>query len=287
MTQVQIGGEPITLGDFSGYKAGLVLSAARNIMKSAPEILDEVARFKRQYSEANYVELARAEARRQFRPAVVYRDVIARDEETKEVLRDGDGVVVIAREPFVGRDGEPVIGPDPLGHLTDADWAASGEVLRIPRPASEELQWAVMVPVVFDLAREQVLRLLAAVVTSNRDFEEWDLEGGDAKVDAELEQAAKSLQHRARGDELVRLAGATVELLEEQFLAALEESRSRLGGLRRIFNRQEKAPAPSAPEPTRMETSPSEQTGSTPSPGDTEEAPETGSTEPAGALAGS
>lgn len=261
-----IGGEPITIGEFSAYKAIFAMEIVSEVESAFREVMSGAAEYKRRFEAENFVEMSRAEARRQFRP-----QVLIRQEETD------DGRVAV--EPMM-RDGEPVLGPDPLGHLADADWAASGQVLRIPESPSQEMQIGAMVPLAFKLARTQVLRLVALAMTPNRDLEAWD---GERDIAVELDRVAREMLHRAKADELVRLAVAVAHQCREQLAGPFEEATAAWRQLWPQQGQDEETEAAPAPEPMRLETEPSDDgpTSSTESPDDTAGRPTSSSTEPA------
>lgn len=275
--QVNIGGEPRTLGGFSAYKAFKamdIIAAAQGIYQ---QVLSASADFKRRYETENVVVIPRSEARRQFAPTPLVRTV---REETD------DGRPVVRHEPVLDDAGLPVLGPDPLAHLTDADWEASDNVLTIGDSPSEGMQFAAMVPKAFELGREQVLSLLAIALVANADLEKWDADGD---VDAELDRVAKSLQHDASADELVTLAVAVIGLCREQIAGPFDQL---VTALRTTFRplataseaateaTTETGPDGSGrPAPMRVETEPSPPS-STESPDGTDGPPTSSSTEP-------
>jgi hypothetical protein len=274
--QVTIGGEPRSLGDFSAYKAFKameLMAAAESVVR---EVVREGARFKREHEAENFVVMDRAEARRQFRPRPLER--IVREE-------GEDGRIAVREEPVLDAAGEPVLGPDPLGHLTDADWEASSNQLRISESPSERMQGAAMIPIAFRLGREQVMRLLALVLAANSDLERWETDGD---VDAELDQAARALLHRARADELLELAGAALQLCREQVAGPFERL---METERTTFAQPDSEPEEGkVPEPMQVEIedeTPSSPASSTDSPAATAGSPPSSSTAPVGASSSS
>lgn len=206
--QVTIGGEPRTLGDFSAYKAFKAMETVAQVEEVWRAVLSAAATYKREYERENYVELDRSSARRHFAPIPLW-----------ETVRDGESVI---ERPAVTPDGKAIIGPDPLGHLTEGDWEASGQKLRLPDSPSEQLVTAHMIPVAFKLGRDQVLRLLAIATVSNADIEKWDADGVE-HVDVELDKAAHELLHRCKADELLELAAAALEHFKAQVAGPFEK----------------------------------------------------------------
>lgn len=206
--QVTIGGEPRTLGDFSAYKAFKAMETVAAVEEVWRAVLSASADYKRAYEAENYVELDRTAARRHFRPMPLW-----------ETIHNEDGTTV--ERPATLEDGTPIVSPDPLGHLSEADWEATDQKLRLPDSPSEQLMTAHMIPVAFKLGRDQVLRLLAIATVSNADIERWDADGPEA-VDQELDKAAHDLLHRCKADELLQLAAATLEHFKAQVAGPFE-----------------------------------------------------------------
>lgn len=229
--EVTIGGEARSLGEFSAYKALKALEILSDVEAAWRAVLTEAAGFRQKYEAENFVEMSRVDARRQFRPRVL--------ERTRRVELE-DGSVEIVDEPVLGENGEALLSPDPLGHLTDADWEASGQKLRIPETPADQLQVAAMVPIAFKHGREAALSLMALVLASNAELEEWDREGSDV-VDQKLRDRAADLRHRAGLDELVDLATAVLALCREQVAGPFERLADQA---RTIF----KAPESETPE---------------------------------------
>lgn len=275
---VTIGGEEHRIADFSAFKAIYAMSEVSAIQNVWRDVLTAGAEFKRQYEAEHYVEIDRAEARRQFPPRVLLEDVPI---STETGMLVEDGVPLLRQVPMI-RDGQPIMGPDPLGHLTDEDWQASGQKLRIADSPEPMLEIAAMVEAGFRMARTQVLRLIALAIAKNSDLEAWENEGGDAAIAAQLDAAAQSLMHRASMAEIVRLAIATAEAMRDELAVPFGEAREAMARLRPTPEPDEQTP-----EPMRVETPPSGEptsspTSSTDSPADTADGPPTSSTAPAG-----
>jgi hypothetical protein len=272
--QVVIGGEPRSLGGFSAYKAFKAMEIIASAEEVYRQVLVESASFRRDFEERNVVEVQRAEARRQFGPQPLMR--IFRDQN-----EEGE-TVAIRDEPVLDDDGLPMMTPDPLGHLSDADWEASGNKLRLVQSPSEQVSVAAMIPTAFRLGREQALRLLALVLTSNSDLEKWDADGD---VDAELDKGAKDLVHRAAADELVRLAVAALDLCKGQIAGPFDEL---VAAVRTTFAKPEaeEEVETRSPEPMQVET-PDSPTSSGESADDSDGTPPSSSTALASASSSS
>lgn len=113
--------------------------------------------------------------------------------------------------------------------VSEAAWESSeGYITLAPTPTQYEIA-AHVFPTVFEAAEDEVLTLLALLVTSNPELRAAD--EGD-RVDAALEEKRKMLVHEDLSDllDLVAIAG---EVLNEQFAGKADRLR-RMG---RLFNR--------------------------------------------------
>lgn len=133
------------------------------------------------------------------------------------VKYEADNVVAIDRAAALHRYG------DELKHLTDEDWRASGNQLKMPRsPGPMEIVMQAF-PVAFDIAHDQTLALLGVVALDNRELEDADA-GGQEQVDKAIADKAKQLVHRAKAQQLVLLAAAAVDLMQDQFDESVREA---------------------------------------------------------------
>lgn len=251
MAEVTVGGEPRQVGDFSAFKAATAMELIADAQEAWEKVLVVGAEFKRRYEDDHYVEVTRAEARRMFPPQVMVRDTPVKrgepDPQTgDEFVRDDDGVVVFAREPILTDAGEPVLGPDPLGHLTEQDWAESDNKIRLREAPKEELELAAMVPQGYRIAKTEFLRLLALVLTPNGDLERWD-EDESLDVIARLSEEGERLIHRAKLAELAAVALEAVRVLREELQDPFDQIRTEI---KRAFPQ---SPDPDQPEPMRIE----------------------------------
>lgn len=243
-TPATLAGDPVTIGEFSAFKALYAMELVSDIEDAWKAMLDQVAAFKTSYAEKNMIRLQRVDARRRFRPAPMYGT-------RRLVADDGETITEVIDEPVL-KDGEPIIGPDPLGHLTDEDWQACGNVLEMREAPSDAEVWAAMVPAGFKLAREQVLRLLALGLTTNRTLEEWD---GEKAIADELDRKAREIVHRAKADELVRLAVAVMHACRDQLRGPFDEARA---AWKSMQGTTEETTETSTIEPMRIEQETSE-----------------------------
>ena len=169
-----------------------------------------------------------------------------------------------------------------LQHITDADWQASGNKLRLPTsPTSQEISLAAF-PVVLDVAEQQAIRLLALIALSNRELEDADNEGGEDAVDQAIEAKAKTLVHRAHAEQLLELFLTGYELVEDQLQDTIKGAEERLGNLMRLLGWGPTSEPPTSSNGTQE--SPQSPSSSTSSPPDTDGTSEPSSTEPAGAA---
>lgn len=214
MTEVTIGGESREIRDFSAFKALVAGDLIASGEAAYRRVLSETAQFKRGYEGENYVEMDRAEARYEFRPRAL---------SIRNVIHNDDGTTVENMTPQLV-DGHPVVGPDPLGHLTEDDWQHSGQKLRIHNSPGRQLEIAAMVPIALREARALSFRLVALVLTSNAELERWDSDGDD--VEAKLDAEAKRLQHRATLAEIVDLSGVVIRSLRDQLVGPFDRARA-------------------------------------------------------------
>lgn len=281
--EVQIGGEVERVGDFTAFKATKALELVSEVEDKVRTLVSEAAAFKRNYEAENVMVMDRVEARRQFRPLPLLKQSPLLDGNGEPITGE-NGMPLFESAPVV-ENGQAVLGPDPLGHLSEEDWAANGHQLRVPDSPSDNLQAAAMLPLAFKTSRELVLRLLALVLVKNSELERWDEDEG-VSIEAELDKRGQALLHQARMDEFVKLAAATAELCREEladpFEALLSSVKQTWGG-----DKEDETPPAAEPEPMRVEaeeeegepetgSSSSSPTSSTPSPGDTTD----GDTEP-------
>lgn len=252
MATVTIGGDSREIREFSAFKASKALELVSEIQDKFEDVLFAGGEFKRRYEERNYTEIGRTEARRTFAPMVVFRDVPVRDA-AGEIVRDTDGAVMVAREPVLDEHGRPIIGPDPLGHLSEEDWAANDQKLRISESPPQQLYFAAMVPAAYQVARDQFLRLCALALAANSELERWD-DDSSIKIEDRLEEEARALLHRAKLGELIELAAAVAKAVREEIRDPFDELASEF---RATFVSATEEDAPEATpevEPMRVET---------------------------------
>jgi hypothetical protein len=174
-------------------------------------------------------------------------------------------------------DGVPVMGPDPLGHLTEEDWQASGNRLRIPRSPSTEERVAAVFPMALEVAEEQTLALLALLSMTNEEY--------DAAAAGDVKAAIKARQEEllsAPMYDMLELAIAAGEMVEQEFIGRVKrELADRLPNALRLFGM---SPSSRSEDGTtsKMPASPTSQTPSTDSPPPTPDGPSETSSSSAG-----
>lgn len=141
------------------------------------------------------------------------------------------------------------LGPDALGHLTDADWENSGQKLRLPRSPSLEEQIFHAFPNAFEKARTQTLELCALAVMTNDELERTETSGGEEAIDKAVTDRAANLKHKALIDEMLHLLVVTAVVLEEQVGNKIDELREHVGNVRKLFGFDSKSTNEAKAEP--------------------------------------
>lgn len=275
-TTVLIGGEERTIERLSARKSSRVLAVLRAITDKVPKIITAGTEFRLAYEREHFDEYDRVQLRMQY-PA--------------KLLVDGNGEPI--REPATYDDGTPnpkageqVWAPSIADQITEAEWAASGNVFRQPREASDAEVSAHLFALIIEHAEEDLYRLLALFLMSNADVAEaW--KSGD--WNAELDRRAEELLDNCYGDELLELAVACSERVDDQFVRKARGLGSRLGNLGRLVglttSEQQEAttnlePIPTIPDEPTDTPSSSTPNSSTPSPAPTDGPPTPSSTLP-------
>jgi hypothetical protein len=269
---VKVGAREVVLQPFSLRKGLRVLHTLRWISQSVPGILKEWGEFTRSYEAEHVTEIDRAFARVEYAPRPLMDEEPLLDGEGRAIT-DQLGQALVRRTPRLV-DGVPVMGPDPLGHLTEEDWQANGNRLRIPRSPSVEERVAAIFPMALEVAEEQTLALLALLSMTN---EEYDAAAkGDVKK--AIQERTNELLSAPMYD-MLELAIAAGEMVEQEFIGrAKRELADRLPNALRLFGMnpssrsetQTTSPTPVSP------TSPTSSTDS-PSPTDGESGERSGS----------
>lgn len=105
--------------------------------------------------------------------------------------------------------------PDIAANMSDAAWEASDQRIVVPVSPAPEEELAHAFPLAFQIAREEVLRVLAIVSTSNQELE--DAEEAD-DVDVVLDKTARRLRHSDLA-EVLELGELAMDVVKEQMAA--------------------------------------------------------------------
>lgn len=162
---------------------------------------------------------------------------------------EAENVSVLDRAEAVFR-----FGPR-LAHLTDEDWARSGEKLRLgAAPSTNEVVAAVW-PIAMDAAEDEVLRLLALCVIPSGDLKRAKDEGGQDAVDkALLIRGEDLLDEATNAADLIELAVVAAETLRDQFAVKADGLGPRVGKLLEALGLKRAASPNSDESPTPTET---------------------------------
>jgi hypothetical protein len=280
--EVQVGNRKITLETFSARKGLRVLRLLEHTANAFPEIQKHWGDYVREYEQTHTVDLDRAAARAAYPPQPLTREepVIG---DQGQVVTDDDGRPLVRREPVI-ENGKVLVGPDPLGHLTDADWAASDQKLRQPRQPTWGEQLIAVLPQAIELAEGEVAKLLGLIAMSNADVARYGKEGleslwaragefGDELLDADL-------------DQVIELAVAAGESVNETYqIKVVERLGERLGSALRLigFNPPSRKPTATSTETSSSPPTTTNPTSSTDSQPPTDGPSPESSTEPASA----
>jgi hypothetical protein len=259
---VTVGERNITIEGFSGRKGARLVRMLDNLGKAVPEIQREAERYRREYEANNTIDIDRALARAQNPPQPMTRErpVI----EDGRAVCDDDGRPLVVVEAMLDEQNRPIMGPDPLGHISEEDWQASGHKLRTPRSPSDMEMLLNVLPRALELAETELAAVLALVAMPDAEVKQRGHDG--SLKDALLEQGDALLD--APWDQLVELALAASEALQDQYR---QQVRGRLGerldraarswGLDRLMSRVSPGTNSTTPAST---TSPTSSTDSLP-----------------------
>lgn len=276
--EVTVGDRTIRIEDFSARKGLRILRLLEHTAKGVPEIQKRWGEYTREYEDTHTVDLDRALARSQYPPEPLMR------EEPVVV----DGVVqtdllnrpLVRREPMFDEAGKVRVGPDPLGHITDADWAASGNKLRQPRSPTAAEQVVAILPLAIELAEGEVAKLLGLVAMPNRDVKTYGRDSLDVLWEKAAELGDDILE--APMDQVVELAVVAGECVQETYMVkVVERLGGRLAAIGRLFGMKLTADPETSNETSPTPASTRNPTSSTDSPPPTDGAKD----EPSTALA--
>jgi hypothetical protein len=280
---VELGGELITIERVSALKASRAFAILKGISGKVPGLTKQWGDYVAEYEREHYVELTRAQARLRFpaRPLL--------DPDTRAPIREPD---TIRRAGAPGDDpvespnpraGELVLTPSPVDHMTEEDWKASGQTLRLPESPSTAQIIVAIFPEALEVAEESVYRLLALLTLRNEDVHRhW--KGG--ALDAELEARVDWLLGNSYAEELLELAVVAGETIDDQFRRKIESLGDRVGKALRLVGLNPPSPSP-APSPNGSEPNGSRPTSSTGGPESTDGESTTSSPHPSTSSPGS
>jgi hypothetical protein len=243
------GEREVVLQPFSLRKGLRVLHTLRWISQSVPQILKAWADFTREYEAANVTEIDRAFARVEYAPRPLMDEEPLLGDDGRAIT-DQLGQALVRRTPRLV-DGVPVMGPDPLAHLTEEDWQASGNRLRIPRSPSVEERVAAIFPMALEVAEEQTLALLALLSMTNEEYDAAAKGKGAKDAQAAIDARKDELLSAPMYD-MLELAIAAGEMVEQEFVGrAKRELADRLPNALRLFGM---SPSSRSETPTTSQT---------------------------------
>jgi hypothetical protein len=189
-TTIQIGDKPVTVGDFSGYKFLEALALVGEIMEAVPLADEKIGEYTRQW-------LDREGATTTYERAT-------------------------ARYVF-GNSNDPRIRAA-LEAITEADWEASGQKLKIEKSPDGNAAFMRAFPSVYKHARRQTENLICLIATPNSDLEKADAKG---ESDERLYQPGGAVHemrdlilHKAKLPDQMRLVLGSLRQLAEEMQAA-------------------------------------------------------------------
>lgn len=263
-----IAGREVTVERVSARKASRAFAILRGVSDKLPAIVGRLGEASAEYERTHYIELDRAQAWRRYgAPTPLVED--------GEFVRDGAGEIVTV--------------PSGIASMSEDDWQAAGNKLRVPQEAPDEYKWAAVFDRALELAEDHVYRLLALLTMSNDDVKRaW--RAGTLKDD--VDDLVEDLIDDAYADELLELAVVCGEVVDEQFTSKVRSlGTSRLGNALRLLGIDPTTMGSQTPQgPTQTPestTSPTPTTSTAPpssstpaSPGDTAESSDGQSTTP-------
>jgi hypothetical protein len=264
MPDVKLGDRTVTIEPFSVRKGIRVIRSVEQVAKGVPELLGEWGEFTRNYEATHVTEIERATARWRFGPRPLLEQVPLLSDEDVPV-RDARGDIVFINTPKI-ENGEPVMGPDPLAHMTEEDWVASGHKLRMP--SSPDLSEKVMaiLPKALEVAEKETLGLLALLAMSNGEVKHAERSGF---VDTHQERIEAMLD--LPFDDLIELAVVAGEVVDTQFQARVKKLGERLPNALRLFGIRMQPKTSETSSPSSSKTSAESSTDSpTPTDGTSE-----------------
>lgn len=222
---LEIGDTLVALERVSARKASAAFAILRSIGADAPELITAWGEFQADYEASHVVELDRSQAFLRYGPRPLL--------DAGEPVRYPDTIEVNGQAEAHPRAGELVLAPSPLDAMSEEDWRASDNKLRLPRSPSWGETAAAVFPQALDVAEEHVYRLLALFVTPNDEVKRARRNEGGLKT--LLDERVETLLDDAYGDELLELAVTCGELVDAQFMGKARQLGDRLGNALRLL----------------------------------------------------
>lgn len=266
--EVHIGDRTFRIDDFTGRKGIRVLRTLEEIAKAAPEIQKKWQEYTRQYETENTIDLDRAYARSEFGPQPLYTEEPVLNDEG-HVLNGSDGRPLVRRMPMLDEQGRVRMGPDPLGHLSQEDWQASGNKLKRPRSPSVQEQLMVVFPMMIDLAEQETASLIGLIAMPNSDVKRYSK---DETIKAKAYEIGDDILDAPIQD-IVGLAIIAGEVLTEQYREKIVgKFGNRLKSILKLIgiSLPDTPPLPTTAETSKTESSMTNVTSSTDSPSPTD-----------------
>lgn len=256
-TTVHLNGQPYTIERLSSRKSSRALAIIKAITRETDKVEKAMAQFNNEYGRTHYEEYDRVQTRMLY-PAKLLVD------ENGEPIREPAELPNGEPNP---RAGEQVWAPSIVDQITDEEWEAAGGIFRDPRRPEGYEVWLHVLPIALEAAEEEVYKLLALFLMSNEEVKDaW--KAGTWKE--ALQAKADWLLDETFGDEILELAVACSERVDDQFVRKARNLGGRLGNLGRLAGMAnplgQTTPSTTIPsdEPT-PQPSPSTPNSSTPS----------------------
>lgn len=253
--EVTLGGETVVVERPSALKASRAFAILKGVGGHTRTITKEWTKYVAEFEAENYVQLTRTQARLRFPPRPIL------DPTTMQPVKDADG--------------ELVLTPSVVEHMTEEDWSKSGDVLTLPESPTTPQIVAAVFPTAIELAEDQVYKLLALFTIPNDTLRQaWKGQGIDPLLDEAVDRLLGGFF-----DELLELAVVCGEVVDENFTRKVEQLGDRAGkALRLIGIKGPASSSSSSPTSTPTSTpSDSRPTSSTDGPASTDGASTTSS----------